>query len=74
MLILFINFYYRMEANGNVTEASQIYVPAYIQIAAVAVSVFGSSILLAFEFYHKIKSMISAKPAEPPSEDYLRKV
>lgn len=74
VLILFVNFYYRMEANGNVTEASQIYVPAYIQIAAVAISVFGSSILLAYEFYQKIKTMISTKPPEPPADDYLHKV
>lgn len=53
VLILFVNYYYRMEANGNPTESSQISVPAYIQIAAVAVSVFGSTILLAYEFIKK---------------------
>ncbi len=48
VLILFINFYYRAEANSNPTESSQLYVPAYIQITAVAMSVIVSFVLILY--------------------------
>lgn len=65
VLILFINFYYRMEANNNVAESSQLSVPAYIQITAVSVSVIGSTILLAYEVIKKyiLKKGEKADPA-----------
>lgn len=53
VLILFVNFYYRAEADGSVSEAAALSVPAYIQISAVAVTVFGSTLLLAYEFIQK---------------------
>ena len=48
VLILFVNFYYRAEAENNPTEATQIAVPAYIQITAVTATVVCSTAMLAF--------------------------
>jgi hypothetical protein len=53
VLILFVNFYYRAEANSNVTETSTLSVPAYIQVTAVIVSVVGSTVILAYELVKK---------------------
>ncbi len=61
VLILFVNFYYRAEANSNPTEASQLSVPAYLQIVAVALTVFGSTALLAYEAYVKLRNYFSSE-------------
>ena len=53
VLILFVNYYYRMEADADPSEATMLQLPAYLQITAVFVCVVGSTLLLAYEFVLK---------------------
>ncbi len=48
VVILFVNFYYRVEAHSDAAEATTLQLAAYIQITAVALTVFGSTVLLAY--------------------------
>ena len=45
---MFINYYYRKEANFDEVSASYFLFPAYLQIAAVGAVVCGSSIMLGY--------------------------
>ena len=60
---MFINYYYRKEANFDEVSASYFLFPAYLQIAAVGAVVCGSSIMLGYSIVKKVKAMLTGKQA-----------
>lgn len=50
-----------MESNNNEVESGELMVPAYLEIFAVAVCVFGSTAMIGYELFKKIKDYIESR-------------
>jgi hypothetical protein len=61
VLILFVAFYYRLESNYDAVESQSILVPAYLQLVAVGLVVVGSTFMLAYELYGKLRDWFRSK-------------
>jgi hypothetical protein len=61
VLILFVAFYYRLESNYDAVESNSLLVPAYLQLIAVGFVVLGSTLMLSYEVYVKIRDWLQSR-------------
>lgn len=59
VLVLFIGYYYRMEAKYDEVSSSYFLFPAYLQLVVVGLVVFGSTLNLGYQLYQRVRELIS---------------
>lgn len=59
VLVLFVAYYYRMEAKYDEVSSSYFLFPAYLQLSVVGLVVIGSTLNLGYQLYQRVREMLS---------------